>query len=101
MSRRKQRRAATASSADAPAPARLRGGRILAALAVLAALGAAGWLIHRRPSRTSLLLVTIDTLRADHVGSYGYAAAATPVMDDLARRGVRFESAHSAVPLTG
>ena len=39
----------------------------------------------RRP--TSLLLVSIDTLRADHLGSYGYAAAQTPRLDALARLG--------------
>ena len=48
----------------------------------------------------NLLLVTIDTLRADRVGSYGYAAAKTPAMDDLARRGVRFERAFAAAPIT-
>jgi len=52
------------------------------------------------PSRTSLLVVTIDTLRADHVGAYGYAPARTPVIDGLARRGVRFAQAFSHVPLT-
>jgi choline-sulfatase len=52
------------------------------------------------PSRLSLLVVTIDTLRADHVGAYGYAPARTPVIDGLARRGVRFAQAFSHVPLT-
>jgi arylsulfatase A-like enzyme len=48
-----------------------------------------------------VLLVTIDTLRADRVGSYGYAAASTPAIDALARRGVRFETALAHAPLTG
>lgn len=48
----------------------------------------------------SLLLVTLDTVRADHLGSYGYAAAETPWLDRLAREGVRFEQASSTVPLT-
>jgi arylsulfatase A-like enzyme/tetratricopeptide (TPR) repeat protein len=48
-----------------------------------------------------LLLITIDTLRADHVGAYGYRLGSTPFLDDLAKRGVRFEHAESAVPLTG
>src|SRR5262249_3515868 len=43
----------------------------------------------------------IDTLRADHVGCYGDAAADTPVLDALARRGARFAHAMAAVPLTG
>jgi choline-sulfatase len=51
--------------------------------------------------RQNVLLVTIDTLRADRLGSYGYAAASTPTLDALAARGVRFETAVSHVPLTG
>jgi Flp pilus assembly protein TadD len=48
----------------------------------------------------SVLLVTIDTLRADRVGAYGDAAARTPRLDALAREGVVFERAFSPVPLT-
>jgi len=47
-----------------------------------------------------VILVTIDTLRADRVGCYGDARARTPVMDTLAARGVRFEVAISPAPLT-
>lgn len=52
------------------------------------------------PAKLSLLVVTIDTLRADHVGIYGDKDARTPVLDGLARRGVRFDRAFSHVPLT-
>ena len=52
------------------------------------------------PAPPSVMLVSIDTLRADHVGSYGYQAAATPVLDALAARGLRFEQAATVVPLT-
>jgi len=51
--------------------------------------------------KPNVLLVTIDTLRADRVGSYGHASASTPVLDALAARGVRFETAVVHVPLTG
>ena len=51
--------------------------------------------------RPNVLLVTIDTLRADRVGCYGHASASTPVLDALAARGVRFETAIAHVPLTG
>ena len=44
-----------------------------------------------RPS--SILLVTIDTLRADHVHAYGYPRATTPNLDRLAAEGVLFETA--------
>jgi choline-sulfatase len=55
----------------------------------------------REVPRPNVLLVTIDTLRADRVGCYGHAAAATPVLDGLAARGVRFTTAVAHVPLTG
>ena len=48
----------------------------------------------------SILLVTIDTLRADHVGCYGARDAETPTLDRLAAEGVRFDAARSQVPLT-
>jgi arylsulfatase A-like enzyme/Flp pilus assembly protein TadD len=48
----------------------------------------------------NLLLITIDTLRWDHVGCYGAKDAATPVLDRLAARGVRFETAIMHTPLT-
>jgi arylsulfatase A-like enzyme/Tfp pilus assembly protein PilF len=57
--------------------------------------------VAARPSRPNVLLVTIDTLRADHVGSYGYRDASTTTIDALARRGVRFETAVAHAPLTG
>src|SRR3954468_19016150 len=53
------------------------------------------------PDRPNVLLVTIDTLRADHVGCYGYKNATTPTIDGLATRGVRFETAVAHAPLTG
>jgi arylsulfatase A-like enzyme/Tfp pilus assembly protein PilF len=52
-------------------------------------------------ARPNVLLVTIDTLRADHLGCYGHAGAATPVLDALSARGVRFLTAIAQVPLTG
>jgi arylsulfatase A-like enzyme/tetratricopeptide (TPR) repeat protein len=56
----------------------------------------------RRPNARgdNLLLITLDTVRADRLGAYGYAAAETPALDRLAREGVRFESASAAAPLT-
>ncbi len=47
-----------------------------------------------------VVLVTLDTTRADHLGSYGDEEANTPVLDRLAREGVRFETAISPAPLT-
>jgi arylsulfatase A-like enzyme len=44
-------------------------------------------------SGLSVLLVTIDTLRADHLSSYGYGRATSPNLDALALRGTLFEQA--------
>jgi arylsulfatase A-like enzyme/cytochrome c-type biogenesis protein CcmH/NrfG len=67
--------------------------------ALLVAVAALLW--WRRPAGPpNVLLVTIDTLRADRLGSYGYAAAQTPVLDALAARGTRFARATTVVPLT-
>jgi len=60
--------------------------------------GARGPLAHGRAR--NLLLVSIDTLRADHLGCYGYAPAQTPRVDALAARGLRFERAVTVTPLT-
>ena len=48
----------------------------------------------------NVIFVTIDTLRADHLGSYGYRAARTPNLDALAAGGIRFENAYTPVPVT-
>jgi choline-sulfatase len=52
------------------------------------------------PARPNVLLITIDTLRADRVGAYGYGAARTPALDGLARDGARFERAYATAPIT-
>lgn len=48
----------------------------------------------------NLVVISIDTLRADRLGSYGYAAAQTPHLDALAEGGLRFAQATTVVPLT-
>ena len=48
----------------------------------------------------NLVLVTIDTLRADRLGCYGYRAGETPNLDQLAKRGAVFENAVTHTPLT-
>jgi arylsulfatase A-like enzyme len=53
------------------------------------------------PSQPDLLLITIDTLRADHLSSWGYPRETSPVIDRLAREGVRFDQAQAQWPKTG
>src|SRR5579859_3040086 len=48
----------------------------------------------------NVVVVTIDTLRADHVGAYGSTLGLTPTLDRLAREGLRASVAHAHVPLT-
>lgn len=80
----------------------------------LAALGAGlviiGWTLLVGPAGgvrlfgprgpVNLLLVSLDTVRADRLGCYQYAAAQTPYIDELAKSGLRFERATTVVPLT-
>jgi arylsulfatase A-like enzyme/thioredoxin-like negative regulator of GroEL len=86
--------------------------RVLAAsLALVAVVGlvALAVLLVGRPAPTpalpgfanaNVLLVTLDTTRADRLGCYGYAGAETPVLDELARDGVLFEQAASPTGFT-
>ena len=55
---------------------------------------------RRGPDDLNILLVTLDTTRADHLGCYGDARAVTPNLDALASRGIRFANAYAQVPLT-
>jgi arylsulfatase A-like enzyme/Tfp pilus assembly protein PilF len=50
--------------------------------------------------KPNVILITLDTTRADRLGCYGYADARTPAIDGLARRGVLFSQAASPAPLT-
>ena len=50
--------------------------------------------------KLNLVLITMDGLRADHVGAYGYKGGATPNLDALAKKGVVFERAYAQAPST-
>jgi arylsulfatase A-like enzyme/tetratricopeptide (TPR) repeat protein len=67
-------------------------------LALAVAVGA-WWLVPRTPP-IDLIVITLDTTRADRLGCYGYAAADTPTLDRLAREGVVFDRCFSPAPLT-
>jgi arylsulfatase A-like enzyme/Flp pilus assembly protein TadD len=84
----------------------------------LAAAAGAGWYAFRSPAPrpggvdlgrplddggrgpTNLVIITLDTTRADHIGAYGSTDVKTPVIDALARDGVLFEHAMTTAPLT-
>jgi arylsulfatase A-like enzyme/Flp pilus assembly protein TadD len=53
------------------------------------------------PNRNwNVILISIDTLRADHLGAYGYRKSITPNLDQLAKEGTLFENVYTPVPLT-
>ncbi|MBP7147481.1 MAG: sulfatase-like hydrolase/transferase [Acidobacteria bacterium] len=88
--------------------------RTLAGLLVVAGLGAAGCGGRTEPDRAaagpgapaasvarrSVLLVSLDTTRADRLGCYGYAHGATPTIDRWAAAGVVFDDAATPAPVT-
>jgi arylsulfatase A-like enzyme/tetratricopeptide (TPR) repeat protein len=73
---------------------------------ILALAGLAVWQRDRLPAALggrrlpNVLLISIDTLRADRLGCYGYREAQTPTLDALAARGLRFSQATTVTPLT-
>ena len=75
----------------------MKAARILVACWLITApFGAA----QRKPPRPDVFLITIDTLRADHVHCYGYENIQTPALDGLAKDGIRFAQAFTPSPIT-
>ncbi len=64
-----------------------------ASLVVVGLLGAACSDVYSADRRPNVLFVTVDTLRADHLGCYGYRRDTSPRIDALAREGVMFDTA--------
>jgi arylsulfatase A-like enzyme/Tfp pilus assembly protein PilF len=65
----------------------------------------AGWMVaapnlHAQAAKPNVVVITIDTLRADHVGCYGDRAGQTPAIDALARAAALFTHAFTPVPIT-
>lgn len=79
---------------------RIRPSRLLRAFPLVVLLAAAGWMLGCDPPRADgppdVLLITLDTLRADYVHAYGFPQAITPNIDALAERGALFETAIAA-----
>ena len=55
---------------------------------------------HAAGPPPNIILITVDTLRPDHLGCYGYRRPTSPSIDSLAARGVRFENARTAATYT-
>ncbi|MDD5556524.1 MAG: sulfatase-like hydrolase/transferase [bacterium] len=80
----------------------MRAKRIAPVLAAVAAAAVIVFLLRRGGAgdRPNVLLITLDTTRADRLGCYGRRDAETPALDGLARSGVLFTRAFCNVPLT-
>jgi choline-sulfatase len=86
-------------------PAARRNRRVLigaATVVAFAALSFSGWWYLRQDSGppTPIILISIDTLRADHLPVYGYQKVKTPAIDALAADGIVFEHAYAHAPQT-
>lgn len=70
-------------------------------VAIVSLLGCGGpALSPPLPTPDRVVLITIDTLRADHVGTYGYPRDTSPFLDSLGERGVVFERAYASTSHT-
>ncbi len=54
----------------------------------------------KNPEPTNVIIISVDTLRADHLSCYGYPRRLTPVIDTLAKDGIRFSRSFTVTPLT-
>ena len=61
---------------------------------------AAAAAVRAEPAPPNIVLITLDTTRADHLGCYGWPHARTPKLDRLAAGGTRFVSCDASAPLT-
>src|SRR5712692_6977394 len=73
---------------------------ILLCSCLVADAGIARQTVLDQTSHRDVFLITIDTLRADHVHCYGYNRIRTPALDQLAKEGVRFAQAFTPSPIT-
>jgi arylsulfatase A-like enzyme/Tfp pilus assembly protein PilF len=80
----------------------LRGSTILPLVLAACAAWATGSTRSAAATDTlpSIVLITLDTIRADHLGCYGYSQIETPNIDRLAADGIRFANAYTQVPIT-
>src|SRR5713226_4415292 len=74
--------------------------RILVCFLLLVATAFGRESVTTKSTQPDVFLITIDTLRADHVHCYGYDRVQTPSLDQLAKQGVRFTQAFTPSPIT-
>jgi tetratricopeptide (TPR) repeat protein len=69
-------------------------------LLLLFVVSCRGPVVPKPSNRTAVILISIDTLRSDHLPVYGYRKVETPAIDRLRADGILFQHAYSHVPLT-
>jgi arylsulfatase A-like enzyme len=74
--------------------------QLLAVSVVSLSLAAVGFLVHERQAPASVVIITLDTTRADRLSPYGFMNVSLPALERLAREGVVFDQAMSVGPLT-
>ena len=77
-----------------------RSSRFLLLAIALCAASCARRSVEKPSNQTPVILISIDTLRSDHLPAYGYKGIATPNIDALRKDSILFERAYSNVPLT-
>lgn len=73
---------------------------MLLSLVVLAGFLPGSWACNRSTGPVNILLLSVDTLRADHLGCYGYPRRTSPVLDRLARESLLYEDCLAPAPWT-
>jgi arylsulfatase A-like enzyme len=79
----------------------MRGAVATVILGATAAVAVATAAVPNSAKPPNILLITVDTLRADHLSAYGYHVKTSPYIDALAAEGVRFARDYTTIPLTG
>jgi choline-sulfatase len=78
----------------------MQAARTMVILGLISTVGLAAQNARKQTSQPDVFLVTIDTLRADHLGCYGDKSIKTPAVDSLAMDGIRFAQAFTPSPIT-
>lgn len=74
--------------------------RIGFSIAAAVAIGLAAAAMRPAPTQPDVVVITLDTARADRLPAYGFASVSTPALDRLAREGTVFTDAMTVAPLT-
>jgi len=74
--------------------------RLLVFFMVFLIFGGSFFSCKGKKEKPHILLITIDTLRRDHLGVYGYQRKTSPFIDELAKKGLRFKNVITPIPLT-